>query len=137
MFRNTSIWRFSSMTFLRRSQAWWHRPSCPCAGPAALCGGMAAGHRPHLLIHCWAGISRSTAAAYMLTVCALNPDRDEEEIADTLRQAAPSATPNPRLVSLADGVLGREGRMVQAISRIGRGETAGEGTPFSLSLEKP
>jgi predicted protein tyrosine phosphatase len=86
-----------------------------------------------LLIHCWAGISRSTAAAYML-VCALNPDRDEEEVASTLRAAAPSATPNPRLVRLADDVLGREGRMVQAISRIGRGETAGEGAPFSMPL---
>src|SRR5690349_13228248 len=39
-----------------------------------------------LVIHCWAGISRSTAAAY-ITACALSPDRDEAEIAQELRRA--------------------------------------------------
>jgi len=86
-----------------------------------------------LVIHCWAGISRSTAAAY-IAACALGPARDEEEIATALRAAAPSATPNARLVAVADGVLGRDGRMSAAIARIGRGADAFEGTPFSLSL---
>ena len=89
-----------------------------------------------LLIHCWAGISRSTAAAYA-AVCALNPERDEAEVAETLRAASPSATPNPRMVRLADTILGRDGRMVQAIAGIGRGQFAGEGEPFSLSLDGP
>lgn len=88
-----------------------------------------------LLIHCYAGISRSTAAAY-IAVCALNPERDEDEIARTLRAVAPSATPNPRLVAVADGMLGREGRMVAAIARIGRGAEAFEGTPFRLDIAK-
>ncbi len=86
-----------------------------------------------LVIHCWAGISRSTAAAY-IAACALGPARDEEEIATALRAAAPSATPNARLVAVADGLLGRDGRMSAAIARIGRGADAFEGTPFSLSL---
>ncbi len=87
-----------------------------------------------LLIHCWAGISRSTAAAF-ITVCALNPRRDEEELAASLRAAAPSATPNARLVELADDLLGRQGRMSQAVHGIGRGDFAAEGDPFALTLD--
>lgn len=86
-----------------------------------------------LVIHCFAGISRSTAAAYS-AVCALNPERDEEELAQTLRRLAPSATPNRRLVAIADDILGRNGRMSRAIEAIGRGADAYEGTPFELEL---
>lgn len=86
-----------------------------------------------MVVHCWAGISRSTAAAY-IAACALAPERDEEEAADALRRAAPSATPNPRLIALADGALGRGGRMIRAIARIGRGADAFEGTPFIMPL---
>lgn len=86
-----------------------------------------------LVIHCWAGISRSTAGVY-IAACALAPERDEAAIAQALRRAAPSATPNARLVALADGLLGRQGRMVEAIRAIGRGATAMEGTPFMLRL---
>lgn len=86
-----------------------------------------------MVIHCWAGISRSTAAAY-IAACTLGPARDEDEVADALRSVAPSATPNPRLVALADATLGRRGRMVRAIERIGRGADAFEGTPFAMPL---
>lgn len=86
-----------------------------------------------LVIHCWAGISRSTAAAY-IAACALGPGRDEDEIAQALRAASPSATPNGRLVAIADTVLDRKGRMIAAIERIGRGADAFEGTPFALDL---
>ena len=86
-----------------------------------------------MVIHCWAGISRSTAAAY-IAACTLRPERDEDEVADALRAAAPSATPNARLVALADAALGRRGRMIRAIERIGRGADAFEGTPFSMPL---
>lgn len=86
-----------------------------------------------MVIHCWAGISRSTAAAY-IAACALGPERDEEEVAEALRAVAPSATPNARLVALADAALGRRGRMIGAIERIGRGADAFEGTPFAMPL---
>lgn len=86
-----------------------------------------------LVIHCYAGISRSTAAAY-IAACALAPERDEGAVADALRAASPSATPNRLFVEIADRMLGREGRMVAAIARIGRGADAFEGTPFSLAL---
>ncbi|TQI76175.1 putative protein tyrosine phosphatase [Bosea sp. AK1] len=86
-----------------------------------------------MVVHCWAGISRSTAAAY-IAACALGPERDEDEVADVLRSVAPSATPNARLVALADTTLGRRGRMIRAIERIGRGADAFEGTPFAMPL---
>ena len=86
-----------------------------------------------LVVHCWAGISRSTAAAFV-TVCALMPERDEQEIAWAIRRASPTATPNIRIVRLADVMLGRDGRMVAAIESIGRGRLADEGIPFRLPL---
>ncbi|MCG6122357.1 MAG: tyrosine phosphatase family protein [Microvirga sp.] len=87
-----------------------------------------------LVIHCWAGISRSTAAAFV-TVCALAPHRDEAEIARALRAASPSATPNPRIVAVADALLGRSGRMIEAIRAIGRGAEASCGSPFVLRVD--
>jgi predicted protein tyrosine phosphatase len=90
--------------------------------------------RAPLVVHCYMGISRSTASAYA-SVCALNPDRDENDIAQALREASPTATPNIRIVSLADKLLGRNGRMVAAIETIGRGILADEATPFRLDLE--
>jgi predicted protein tyrosine phosphatase len=87
-----------------------------------------------MVVHCYAGISRSTAGAYV-AACALNPRRDEREIAQQLRRASATATPNPRIVSLADRMLGRDGRMVAAIDSIGRGTMAYEADPFRLDLE--
>jgi len=86
-----------------------------------------------LLIHCWAGVSRSTAAAF-ITACALRPHRDEAEIAQAVRTKSPTATPNSRLVTIADAMLGRNGRMVAAIEKIGRGRNCFEGAPFALEL---
>jgi predicted protein tyrosine phosphatase len=86
-----------------------------------------------LVVHCWAGISRSTAAAFV-TVCALCPERDEHEIAWAIRRASPTATPNIRIVRFADAMLDRKGRMVAAIEAIGRGTLSDEGVPFRLAL---
>jgi predicted protein tyrosine phosphatase len=87
-----------------------------------------------LVVHCYMGISRSTASAFA-SVCALNPDRDEISIAQALRRASPTATPNIRIVSLADQLLGRHGRMIAAIESIGRGVITTEAEPFRLDLE--
>jgi len=87
-----------------------------------------------LVVHCFAGISRSTAGAFV-TACALNPRRDELQIAWALRRASATATPNARIVSLADRLLGRDGRMVRAIEAIGPGDMAYEADPFRLDLE--
>ena len=89
--------------------------------------------RQPLLIHCYAGVSRSTAAAF-IALCVLKPDSAEDSHARSLRFASPTATPNPRLVELADRQLARRGRMVAAIAAIGRGEDCFEGEPFTLEL---
>ncbi len=86
-----------------------------------------------LLIHCWAGVSRSTAAAF-IAACALRPQHDEALIARAVRTNSPTATPNSRLIAIADAKLGRNGRMVAAIAQIGRGRNCFEGAPFALEL---
>ncbi|SFM30229.1 Predicted protein tyrosine phosphatase [Bradyrhizobium sp. NFR13] len=88
-----------------------------------------------MLIHCWAGISRSSAAAYAIA-CDRNPGY-EAVIADELRKRSPYVTPNKLMVQLADEQLGRDGRMVEAIARIGRGADAFEGEPYRLPLTWP
>ncbi|GAB2185537.1 tyrosine phosphatase family protein [Roseibium sp. LAB1] len=87
-----------------------------------------------LVIHCWAGISRSTAGAYV-AACALNPEADEYRLAKILRERSPSATPNARIVAIGDKLLGRDGRMIDAIRGIGRGANAFEGTPFVMPID--
>jgi predicted protein tyrosine phosphatase len=84
-----------------------------------------------LLIHCWAGISRSTAAAF-ISLCALNHAGLERELAWALRRASPTAYPNRLLVALADEALERNGRMIAAVESIGRGRVADEAEVFSL-----
>ena len=88
-----------------------------------------------LLIHCWAGISRSSAAAYAIA-CDRNAGY-EDAIADELRRRSPYVTPNKLMVHLADEALGRGGRMTEAIERIGRGADAAEGLPYQLPLRWP
>ncbi len=90
--------------------------------------------RAPLVVHCYMGISRSTASAFA-SVCALNPQRDEGSVAQALRAASTTATPNMRIVSLADRLLGRSGRMVSAVETIGRGIITAEAAPFRLELE--
>lgn len=87
-----------------------------------------------LVVHCFAGISRSTAGAF-ITACALNPKRDERAIARLIRESSPTAQPNSRLVSLADTLLNRNGRMVAAIEGIGYATPATEAMPFRIDLE--
>jgi len=87
-----------------------------------------------LVIHCYAGISRSTASAYA-AACALRPERDEIAIAQEMRRVSRTAMPNRLIVSLADQILGRRGRMIAGIESIGPGDMAYEADPFSLDLK--
>ena len=67
-----------------------------------------------ILVHCSRGVSRSTAAAYIILCRDAGPGQ-EEALAKALRRVAPFADPCPLLVSYADDILGRGGRMVEAI----------------------
>lgn len=70
-----------------------------------------------LLVHCWAGISRSTATAF-IGACLHNPHADEAAIAGAVADASPTAFPNTRIVSIADDLMGRKGRMAEAVKAI-------------------
>jgi hypothetical protein len=78
-----------------------------------------------LLVHCVAGISRSTAAA-LIAMAAHGPGR-EMESAHALREVAPHAHPNRRLIQLADEILGSRGRLVSARDAMGAAQPATEG----------
>jgi predicted protein tyrosine phosphatase len=71
----------------------------------------------HLLIHCHMGISRSTAAMAMLLAQA-HPDEDEDTIAERLTTIRPKAWPNTRMMSFADEMLSRGGRLTQAARKM-------------------
>lgn len=85
-----------------------------------------------IVVHCWAGISRSTASAFTLA-CERNPEADERAIAAEIRRRSAHANPNRRIVALADDLLARRGRMVDAVEAIGRGEIALESRPFEIA----
>jgi len=86
-----------------------------------------------ILIHCFAGLSRSTAAAF-ISLCALNPRTPEEIIARALRRSSDTAVPNRLFVALADNALRREGRMVAALNSMGQNRIAYECIPFGVEV---
>jgi len=86
-----------------------------------------------MLVHCWAGISRSMAAAFSI-LCDRTQQGGEIAVAREIRSRAPHAAPNSLIVRLADAQLAREGRMVDAREAMGPGESAEEGTPVEFPL---
>ena len=90
-----------------------------------------------ILIHCYAGLSRSTAAAF-ISLCALNPRTPEDAIAHALRRSSDTAVPNRLFVALADKAMRREGRMIAALDSMGESRSAYECTPFGVeALHEP
>ena len=89
--------------------------------------------RQPLLIHCWAGISRSMASAFTILCDRLGPDH-EIEIARAMRQRAPHAQPNRLLVSHADEALGRGGKMLAALDTMGPPLVVEEGVITAFPL---
>ena len=67
----------------------------------------------HLLVHCHAGVSRSTAAATLI-VAQARPDRPAEEALQTVVRRRPRAWPNLRILELGDALLDRRGEIVGA-----------------------
>jgi predicted protein tyrosine phosphatase len=87
-----------------------------------------------MVVHCYAGISRSTASAFA-AACMLNPHRNEIAIARQIRAASPIAQPNRLIVGHADRLLGRDGRMLRALDEMGPGSMMVEGRPFRVELD--
>ncbi len=70
----------------------------------------------HLLVHCYKGVSRSTAA--MLSLLAqVHPQESDERLFARLRDIRPQAWPNSLMVGYADAQLGRGGSLVEALKR--------------------
>ena len=67
----------------------------------------------HLLVHCHAGVSRSTAAATLI-LAQTRPDRSADEALLTVVRQRPRAWPNLRILELGDALLGRRGQIVHA-----------------------
>jgi predicted protein tyrosine phosphatase len=76
---------------------------------------MAAGPNTHLLIHCHAGISRSTASAALLLAQA-DPERDPADIFAEIGRLRPRAWPNLLLLELGEAALGRQGEIAAAVA---------------------
>jgi len=68
----------------------------------------------HLLVHCHAGVSRSTAAAAIL-MAQHNPGRETEAF-ERIAEIRPRSWPNSLLVRMADDVLDRRGALTAALA---------------------
>jgi len=76
---------------------------------------MAAGPDAHLLIHCHAGVSRSTASAVLLLAQA-DPSRAAADIVGEIARLRPRAWPNLLLLEYGEAALGRDGELVAAVA---------------------
>jgi predicted protein tyrosine phosphatase len=67
----------------------------------------------HLLVHCHAGVSRSTASMALILAQAL-PEMPAGEIMQTILHIRRKAWPNLRIVEIGDAMLGRGGALAAA-----------------------
>jgi predicted protein tyrosine phosphatase len=72
-----------------------------------------------LLVHCHAGVSRSTAATALILAQA-HPERPARAALDEVARIRPRAWPNLRLLEFGDALLGRDGEIVAAAAAIYR-----------------
>ncbi len=72
--------------------------------------------RGKLLVHCEAGISRSSAAALTVLATWLGVGQEQEAVARTYA-AQSDAWPNSRFVELADELLGHDGALIAAVNK--------------------
>jgi predicted protein tyrosine phosphatase len=73
----------------------------------------------HLLVHCHAGVSRSTAAAALILLQA-DPQQPADAVLDRVAQLRPRAWPNLRILEFGDELLGRDGEITTAAGAIYR-----------------
>ena len=87
-----------------------------------------------ILVHCWAGVSRSMAATYTILCDRLGAGQRGVMLRRQSADRAPHAYPNSLLVQYADELLDRQGRMVEAIKSIGAGMIVAEGAIVEFPL---
>ncbi|HEX4140246.1 MAG TPA: hypothetical protein VHY09_07855 [Candidatus Methylacidiphilales bacterium] len=69
-----------------------------------------------ILIHCRAGISRSTAIACAITA-QHSPPGEEKHAVEHIRSIRPLMLPNFLIIKLADEILQRQGKLVAAVAK--------------------
>jgi predicted protein tyrosine phosphatase len=74
---------------------------------------------PHLLVHCHAGVSRSTAAAILL-LAQRDPVMPAEDAVLEVVRLRPQAWPNLRMIEFGDALLSRDGEIVAAVGALYR-----------------
>ena len=70
-----------------------------------------------VLVHCFAGVSRSAAVAYAI-LCQAHGPGEEELCMQRLLRVRPQAAPNAFIVSIADDVMKRRGAMNAAYEKV-------------------
>jgi predicted protein tyrosine phosphatase len=79
--------------------------------------------KAHLLVHCHAGVSRSSASMALLIAQAL-PNRPAEAVFADVLAIRPQIWPNLRIIEMGDALLGRNGALVAAVAGIYRQQIA-------------
>ncbi len=73
----------------------------------------------HLLVHCHAGVSRSTASAILL-LAQRDPARAAQDVVGQVIRLRPRAWPNLRIIEMGDALLGRDGEIVASVGALYR-----------------
>jgi predicted protein tyrosine phosphatase len=73
----------------------------------------------HLLVHCHAGISRSTASMVLLVAQAL-PDLPADRVLARIHGIREKAWPNLRMIEIGDAMLRRNGTLIEAAHALHR-----------------
>ena len=73
----------------------------------------------HLLVHCHAGVSRSTASMILIVAQAQSQLAASVTAQEVLR-IRPQAWPNLRIIEMGDAMLGRGGEVIEAVREIYR-----------------
>jgi predicted protein tyrosine phosphatase len=77
----------------------------------------------HLLVHCHAGVSRSTASMILMIVQAC-PRAAASAVAQEILRIRPQAWPNLRIIEIGDAMLGRDGEIIESVNEIYRVQLA-------------
>ena len=73
----------------------------------------------HLLVHCHAGLSRSTASAILL-LAQHQPQRTAHDVVGQVIRLRPRAWPNLRIIEIGDQLLGRDGEIIASVGMLYR-----------------
>ena len=79
----------------------------------------------HLLVHCHAGVSRSTASMGLI-IAQARPDATAPAVLGEVLRVRPQAWPNLRILEMGDAQLGRRGTLIDAAGALYRRHLASQ-----------